>query len=385
MKKNLSVYLALSVFLFSITAYSQTWGPTKRLTWNSGTSGHKSIAVDNNNTLHLIWTDDTPGNYELFYRKSTDGGATWSASKRITYNSGWSHGPVGVTDSSNHLHVLWRDDSTGVIEIYYKKSTDGGATWSVTKRLTYTSAGIKGVPRMDIDTSNNLHAVWYDSRFGNEEIIYKRSTDGGATWSAQKRMTFTSGWSADNRVIIVPGNDVYILYGDDTPGNEEIFYKKSTDSGVTWSAPKRLTYSSGDSREPQLAFDSSLNLFLIYNDETPGNQEIFYKKSTNAGGTWSSPKRMTYNSGDSEQQSLSVDGGDILHMIWSDNTSTNQEIYHKKSTDGGFFWSTPKRLTYNSGSSIFPTIALDSLDDIHMVWNDDTPGNYEVYYKKGDK
>jgi hypothetical protein len=27
-------------------------------------------------------------------------------------------------------------------------------------------------------------------------------------------------------------------------------------------------------------------------------------------------------------------------------------------------------------------IAVDSLGHLHVVWNDDTPGNREIYYKK---
>lgn len=50
--------------------------------------------------------------------------------------------------------------------------------------------------------------------------------------------------------------------------------------------------------------------------------------------------------------------------------------------DGGASWAT-KRLTWNSGQSSYVNICVDSSDNIHVVWNDDVPGNYEIYYKKG--
>jgi hypothetical protein len=31
-----------------------------------------------------------------------------------------------------------------------------------------------------------------------------------------------------------------------------------------------------------------------------------------------------------------------------------------------------------------PAMAIDSSDTIHVVWNDDTPGNTEIYYKNGN-
>jgi len=46
-------------------------------------------------------------------------------------------------------------------------------------------------------------------------------------------------------------------------------------------------------------------------------------------------------------------------------------------------WTPAKRLTWNSGFSYFPTIAVDSTGNLHVVWQDDTPGNPEIFYKKG--
>jgi hypothetical protein len=46
-------------------------------------------------------------------------------------------------------------------------------------------------------------------------------------------------------------------------------------------------------------------------------------------------------------------------------------------------WTPAKRLTWNSGTSQYPVIAVDSSDKLHVVWVDDTPGNLEIYYMKG--
>lgn len=42
---------------------------------------------------------------------------------------------------------------------------------------------------------------------------------------------------------------------------------------------------------------------------------------------------------------------------------------------------TAKRLTWNSGSSRYPAIELDSSSHVHLVWQDETPSNAEIYYK----
>ncbi len=56
----------------------------------------------------------------MCYKGSTDEGATWSAAQRLTWTSGWSYFPAIAIDSSNTIHVVWYDDSLGNYEIYYK-------------------------------------------------------------------------------------------------------------------------------------------------------------------------------------------------------------------------------------------------------------------------
>ena len=141
------------------------------MTWNSGDSWWPSIAIDSNNHIHLAWNDNSLGNDEIYYKKSTDGGATW-ATKRLTYSSESSYVPFIVLDSNNHLHVAWMDFTPGNGEIFYKRSTDGGANWT-TKRLT-SNSGDSYAPAIAIESGNHIHVVWHDRSPGNYEIYHRK-------------------------------------------------------------------------------------------------------------------------------------------------------------------------------------------------------------------
>ena len=173
MRKRELFIIVFSLFLLLLTqsVQSQTWQPTKRLTWNAGSSWYPAIATDSSRNIHVVWHDSTPGNWEIYYKRSTDGGSTWST-QRLTWNSGYSEYPAIATDSSGNIHVVWCDSTTGNYEIYYKRSTDGGSTWT-TKRLTWNT-GDSRVPAIATDSSGNIHVVWHDYTPGNGEIYYKK-------------------------------------------------------------------------------------------------------------------------------------------------------------------------------------------------------------------
>ncbi len=99
---------------------------------------------------------------------------------------------------------------------------------------------------MAIDGSN-IYIVWSDNTYGNREIVMKRSSDGGATWSTQ-RFTNIAG-SSSNPSIEVDGSNIYVVWHDDTYGNNEIFLKRSADGGATWSLT-RMTNNTGASLMP---------------------------------------------------------------------------------------------------------------------------------------
>ena len=102
----LVVFFGIGLMFQPLSA--QTWGTEKRLTWNAGNSSHPSVATDSSDHIHVVWDDDISGNFEIYYKKSTDGGNTWTT-KRLTTNPRDSFYPVIATDAScmNTIKIEW--------------------------------------------------------------------------------------------------------------------------------------------------------------------------------------------------------------------------------------------------------------------------------------
>jgi len=382
MKKAALIMLAAGLFFISLDAQAQ-WNSAQRITWTEGESYDPVIAVDSSNHLHVLWYDYTPGNAEIYYKRSEYGGNSWTAATRITWNSGASTDPAVAVDSSNHLHVVWFDHTPGNAEIYYKRSEDGGNSWSAGRRLTWTTE-FSQYPAIAVDSLNRLHVVWQDSLPGNYEIYYVMSEDGGVSWTSPRRLTWTSGYSKYPAISIDASDRLHMAWVDETPLNDEVYYKRSDDGGDNWTAGQRLTWTSGSSSDLAIVFGSSGNPYLFWDDNSSGLYEVYAKKSEDGGDSWLAAQRLTWTEGSSSSPAVSIDSLGELHLAWEDFTPGHAEIFYKQSTDGGDSWTTGQRLTWNWGHSYSPSMAADSLDRLHVVWNDETPGNREIYYIRKD-
>ena len=381
MKKKVGSIVIFGIFLIFLSVHAKAWATTKRLTWNSGNSSLPAAATDSNNNIHVIWQDSSPLNYELYYKKSTDGGINWTGGKRLTWNPSYSAEPALAIDSSDTIHTVWEDNSPGYSQIFYKRSTDGGATW-ITKRLSWTS-GDSHHPDLATDSNDHIYVVYRDNGPGNYEIYYRKSTDGGASWTGTQRLTWNPRLSYSPAIAIDSSNNIHLAWHenvDEYSTNYEVFYMKSMDGGATWTPARRLTWNSGLSEASAIAADTSDNIYIAWQDGPPTNREIYYKKSTDGGATWAT-KKLTWNSGNSCSPDITIDASDRIHIAWYDYTPGNAEIFYKGSTDGGSTWDS-NRFTWNTGQSMEPCLAIDSGFKLHVVWDDDSSGaSREIYYK----
>src|SRR6266702_1734627 len=116
-----------------------------------------NIAVDSRGNINVVWDDFTPGNSQIFFSRSTDGGVTFSTPKNLSNLS----------------------------EIFFSRSTDGGVTFSIPKNLS-NNAGFSGSSRIAVDSGGNINVVWEDNTPGNLDIFFSRSIDGGLTFFTPK-------------------------------------------------------------------------------------------------------------------------------------------------------------------------------------------------------
>jgi len=374
----------LFVLLLCIPSVVHTqWESDVRLTFDPDSSltyfNNTWCVASNGDTVHVVWFDKRDHCWEIYYKRSFDGGSGWGPDIRLTQDSANSYYP-SVAVSGPEVHVVWDDARRGPgPDIFYKRSLDGGSSWSPDIRLT-NGTNVSWHPSVAVRGSS-VHVVWDDWRDGDQEIYYKRSTDAGSTWGPDVRLTYASDYSCFPSIAL-SDSVVHVAWEDLRGGNERIFYRRSTDWGTSWSADTCLSSGAGGSCLPSVAV-SGPNVHVAWQDARDRGWpffELYYKRSTDGGLRWGPDVRLTQDTACSIGPSLAVSGSNI-HLAWKDNRDGNYEIYYKHSTDGGSTWGFDTRLTYDIAYSDIPAIAVSGVK-VHVVWMDERPGNWEIFYKR---
>ncbi len=375
----------LAVLLALAAPAMADWEPAERLTEDEA---HSRLAYNNaraiaaaGSQLYVVWYDDRDGNNEIYYKvKGTLG---WGPDTRLTTNDSLSLYPAVATSSvggGSHVHVAWEDYLNGEAEIFYQRSTNGGMTWTGT-RITPDDTFASQYPSIAA-SSLDVHVVWEDGRDGEPEVHYARSTDGGLNWSAT-RLTGDDTCVSERPSVAVSGDCVHVAWcdtrGGDWDRDYDIYYKRSTNRGITWGADVRLEGASRESWLTSIACsDSQVHIVWRERDRGGFDHITYYRRSLDNGVTWELRTRLT----DDETTSFPsvAASGPHVHVVWQVQAGWHQ-ISYRRSTDSGVTWEYKQQLTNSSLGAHNPSVAVsDSM--VHVVWTDERDGNPEIYYMR---
>jgi hypothetical protein len=270
------------------------------------------------------------------------------------------------------------------------------APGSHNRSTTQRSVGCRG---------DTVYLVWGDNRYGNPlwsnaRVFFSKSTDAGNTWSSNLIIS----QDIDNFSCAIPhisldafGN-IYVAYSwwDTGSDNRDIYFTKSTDSGVSFSPPIIVN----DSAEvlsqvyPACAVDSSgQNVYVVWQDwrNPQYDTDIYFARSTDGGTSFLSSMRV--NDDDSAKQRYPVvacdDSGQNIYVAWMDNRDTlhGWDVYFSRSIDYGQTFEANYLIsdTTTTGGTVqgYPSIYYKN-DIIYLVWRDQSNGYCVTFSKSTD-
>jgi len=234
--------------------------------------------------VYVAWdTTEGFGNGKVQLARSTDHGVTFTFQRIDDSNSGSGSNEIGAIPAvgpNGELYVAWLDVLNRRLQL--DRSFNGGVSFgadsTISPMIIPFDTGIPSIkvrralvyPSIDVDRSNGphrgrLYCAWTDqtnqaSPFvdgAETDIFFAFSDDGGLHWSAPVRIA-DDGLHADQfyQWLSVDPTDGsvniswYDTRNDPAKRRTDIFFARSTDSGLTFSANLRVTGASTDESCP---------------------------------------------------------------------------------------------------------------------------------------
>lgn len=347
-----------------------TWSSLVALTTGNAIHIAPEVTVDHENRAHAVWYR---GNGPVFYSSKEPGAAAWSAPVNISGSAGYY--PHIAVDAQATVHVIWQEDS----DIRYATKPRGGG-WSAPINVSRTSkAGLTAALR--VDGTGNVHIAWVDSSPGNNEIYYASKASGASAWSAPERVSDTTGTSWAPALAVNSQGVIHVIWYDFTPGATEIYYAFKAPGMAAWSAALNVSNTAGGSQWPALVIDAQDALHLVWQDTLPlagqGQALILYYAAKSFAGGWSQPLELARSQASSEKAQppeLAISPYGALHVAWADMTDYRLRYAIKPDAETG--WSIPQVVATlipppnPANQWYFIGLAADPDRGVHLIWND---------------
>jgi hypothetical protein len=274
------LYVAWIDFNFPVaTRFRVTFSNNGGVTWSapvslpatsSGQGAWPAVAPNGDLFVALMFQSFAPGalQTQAIYR-STDGAASFVRRTDFATNQLRPENPASTTSCGRQalngnirnlsspqiaihpdvgasagyvIHAVWPYDSDGAggadrSNVFYRRSTDGAATWSVEKKLNDDATNTdQWFPAVGVNSSGKVVASWYDRRLDSvNNFMFDRfaalSTDGGLTFGSNTRISDVSSgvptlnpnfdtfiatcYHGDYDQIATDGTTAYLLWSDD--------------------------------------------------------------------------------------------------------------------------------------------------------------------------
>ncbi|MFA7123226.1 MAG: T9SS type A sorting domain-containing protein [Candidatus Delongbacteria bacterium] len=356
MKNKILIFAFLIFSLLFPTHAQSSWSDPVQVSgiyW----CGESAITYDSNGVLYAFWRKSVKldiGYYgTVYFSKSYDGGATWTAEQNITPD--YNEVPVweirAVTDSKDNIHIIYAKGLESKVLVYKKYD---GSTWTDDHVINIS---LDANMRFGIDATDRLFATWSLNNTGY--FMYCDTNDGILTWSIPKRIHPDINYHA-LYFLFDYKNDIYAIGTNDTLIASCVYeYSKIEDK---WFNLEQV-YDFGEtnlgcaitlSQYDTLLTNTAVGSSMLDNNDFQNQKYI-------QDSTWSIPVDIKSTNNDWDKK-MFIDSKDIIHLFEVNIENDINSLNH----------------TYGKGTS-WQTETIHTDPDYYIFWFDVKRKVFEEY------
>ncbi len=391
------------------------WTPPANVSLNTSYNGavinrlsqYPSVAIDRGQLVNVLWSEtvEAAGGIDglVYWNQKPPGGSFFTVSDQIVNTRDiepYQYRPRIVADVERTImHGIWGtcDTVPGGTPIYYANKMVGAPAWNLPVQVHQAA----NCPNLTLDQQGNVHVVFetLPGQFNSRNLQYFQIPLGG--FASQPEPIATDLTRSHHPFIHVSQDGtIHVAWSeelvrDDGSVNTEIYYAWRETNGVfnggKWSGWSNLSNNDHRSDWPAMASDYRSAVTIVWHDESQCVREFYdiFSRFRFARGEWTPEanlSRFCLIEGQPPRRSMyptiAVDVQSNVHVAFQSSilpSDYDGEIYYQvKPLDGA--WGGPKNISNTPGSSRRPQIAVDTLQQPHLVWEDNTNGPYDVFY-----
>lgn len=426
---GLGIGMLGALMLASVAGAAEPIAPNATTAWtppaqigNGLSAWFPDIALDQSGTTHVIWNASqtqvptTPVQGEIVEQPTL---RDYLMYQRFDASDNPPATDIGLARGGEAIRNAILVDRAGTLDVLYRSSEHiwfikapvdaavRASAWSDPHWISGT--GTAYYAAIAQDTTGNLHVLYSEnvpvdvgnsnSKVLRQGLFYRRSADGGATWSVPVRLSSPSSVLGTTRpqiriagatIVVVwdEGYDNISSVGDPTRGG----MRRSVDGGKTWQPIQAITDGGAPIEQVTFAFGKENQAVLVWRQTS--KDIVRFSTSDTRGTNWSAPAtvpnivaRPYYQKHQFDRYALAADSSGRLHLFAAGQAGSPDHIamFHLELRDG--IWSAPQTLYDGGGLPEYPGVATDGGNRLVVSFfvrdNLFQVGNYRVWWTKG--
>jgi hypothetical protein len=257
-------------------------------------TSYPALTVGSGEHLHAAW--ERPGS-GIFYARSFTGGADFStpiplAPESLSYETNSMARICASNGEGENVYVFWQYHLTGepgVDKVMYSRSLNGGASFSAPRRVRDESNPLNSVVKLailgdaQVGLDGTVYVMGLQAGGPDDSVAFLRSTNGGATFALVGHPSAPALTGICPKSFAVgPNGTIHALVG---VCGTALFYTRSTDGGASWSPAVDVSSAQsslvGEPRGAKIILDATGTPFIVWFAPAGGSTEIYSARLLN--------------------------------------------------------------------------------------------------------
>ncbi|MGA1872292.1 MAG: LamG-like jellyroll fold domain-containing protein, partial [Thermoplasmatota archaeon] len=223
-------------------------------------------------------------------------------------------------------------------------------------------------------TTENMYVYFQQDGGDGSDIWCAYSKDLGSSLRDYRKLTDSPGNAYWPYMSCGSGGDATLVWIDDRDGHDEVYMRRTENAGRRWSEEIRVTNHESNKEAPIVVYDRDENIHFIWVDDRDGLRNIFVKKLVfdeyTEEETWTNDYRVTNDYTASTQPAARLGEDDEIHLIFIDNGTGTDEIYHRETSGQEWLVWAFDQITDSGSDKGEPALTVSKNGPLHVVWRD---------------